>query len=46
LPVKLKYGSNARNTTQHHDLGYRLLRGFLIFVLGCAVVFTAIFGYL
>lgn len=43
MPVKLKYGSNAH--TVETTFGYRLLRAFLIFVLGCAVVGVSVIGY-
>ncbi|MEO6981646.1 MAG: PBP1A family penicillin-binding protein [Edaphobacter sp.] len=45
MPVKLKYGSNSRGASRQPTFGYRLLRGFLIFVLGCAVLGVALFGY-
>lgn len=44
MPVKLKYGSSARGTTET-TFGYRLLRAFLVLLLGCAVVSVAVFGY-
>jgi penicillin-binding protein 1B len=44
LPVKLKYGSNPRHTAQPGTFGYRLLRGFLIALLGCTVLGVVVFG--
>jgi len=44
LPVKLKYGSNPRHTAQSGTFGYRLLRGFLIALLGCTVLGVVVFG--
>jgi penicillin-binding protein 1B len=44
LPVKLKYGNNAR-TTARPDLHSRLLRAALLTLLGILVVGSAVFGY-
>jgi penicillin-binding protein 1B len=45
LPVKLKYGNNARTTAQPQDLRLRLLRIVLLVVLGCLVIGSVVFGY-
>jgi penicillin-binding protein 1B len=45
LPVKLKYGSNARTGTTHPSLESRILRVALIALLGILVVGCSIFGY-
>jgi penicillin-binding protein 1B len=45
LPVKLKYGSNARATNQPPDLKLRLLRVVSVIVLGALVIGSAVFGY-
>jgi penicillin-binding protein 1B len=45
LPVKLKYGNNARTTAQPQDLRLRLLRIVLLVVLGCLVIGSIVFGY-
>jgi penicillin-binding protein 1B len=45
MPVKLKYGSNARNTASTPDFSTRLLRGALVALLGITVVCVAVFGY-
>jgi penicillin-binding protein 1B len=45
LPVKLKYGSNARATNQPPDLKFRILRVFSVIVLGALVIGSAVFGY-
>jgi penicillin-binding protein 1B len=45
LPVKLKYGSNARATSQSPDLSFRILRVVSVIVLGALVVGSAVFGY-
>jgi penicillin-binding protein 1B len=45
MPVKLKYGSNARKKTSAPDLGSRLLRIALVALLGVTVVCVAVFGY-
>ena len=45
MPVKLKYGNNARVTNQPQDLRLRLLRVVLLVFLGCLVVGCAVFGY-
>jgi penicillin-binding protein 1B len=45
LPVKLKYGNNARTTSQPQDLRLRVLRVALLVVLGCLIVGSVVFGY-
>jgi penicillin-binding protein 1B len=45
LPVKLKYGSNARTAAGRSDFRFRLLRGVLLVVLGALIVGSVIFGY-
>jgi penicillin-binding protein 1B len=45
LPVKLKYGNNARTTSQPQDLRLRLLRVGLLVLLGGLVIGCAVFGY-
>ena len=45
MPVKLKYGNNARITNPPPDLGLRLLRVALVALLGGLVIFSAVFGY-
>jgi len=45
LPVKLKYGSNARTGTTHPSLESRILRIALIALLGILVVGCSIFAY-
>jgi penicillin-binding protein 1B len=45
LPVKLKYGNNARTAAQAQDLRLRLLRVVLLVFLGCLVIGCAVFGY-
>jgi penicillin-binding protein 1B len=46
LPVKLKYGSNARTTTPNSSgLGNRVLRGALIAFLGLLLIGLAVFAY-
>jgi penicillin-binding protein 1B len=45
LPVKLKYGNNARTTTNPADLRFRILRVALLIVLGSLIVGSAVFGY-
>jgi penicillin-binding protein 1B len=45
LPVKLKYGNNARATSQPQDLRLRLLRVALLVLLGGLVLGFALFGY-
>jgi penicillin-binding protein 1B len=45
LPVKLKYGNNARTAAQPQDLRLRLLRIVLLVVLGCLVIGSVVFGY-
>jgi len=45
LPVKLKYGNNARTRTQPSGLGSRALRVVLVFLLACLVAGAAVFGY-
>ncbi len=45
MPVKLKYGNNARTTTNPADLRFRILRVALLIVLGSLIVGSAVFGY-
>jgi penicillin-binding protein 1B len=45
LPVKLKYGNTPRIAGKSLGLGPRLLRSFLILLLGGLVVGAAVFGY-
>ena len=45
MPVKLKYGSNARTGTTHPSLESRILRIALIALLGILVVGCSIFAY-
>ena len=44
MPVKLKYGSSARGASDT-SFGYRVLRAFLVLLLGCAVVSVSLFAY-
>lgn len=44
MPVKLKYGSSPRGTSHRDTFSFRLLRGFLIFLLGCTVLGVVLFG--
>lgn len=44
MAVKLKIGSSARGSSGA-PFGYRLLRAFLVLVLGCAVLGTAVFSF-
>ena len=45
MPVKLKYGNNARAHAGRPDLRFRLLRAVLLVVLGVLIVGSLIFGY-
>jgi penicillin-binding protein 1B len=45
LPVKLKYGNNARATSQPQDLRLRILRVALLVFLGALVIGSVVFGY-
>jgi penicillin-binding protein 1B len=45
LPVKLKYGSNARTTPNSPGFGNRVLRGALIGFLGLLLIGLAVFAY-
>ena len=45
MPVKLKYGNNARATSQTPDLGFRLLRIAFLIVLGGVLIGSLVFGY-
>jgi penicillin-binding protein 1B len=45
LPVKLKYGNNARTTSQPQDLRLRVLRVVLLVFLGCLIIGCTVFGY-
>ncbi|HEU5341859.1 PBP1A family penicillin-binding protein [Edaphobacter sp.] len=44
MAVKLKYGSSTRGASEA-PFGYRVLRAFLVLLLGCAVASVAVFGY-
>ncbi len=45
MAVKLKYGNSTRARSNHSDFGARLIRYAVIFVLGCVLLGTAIFGF-
>jgi penicillin-binding protein 1B len=45
MPVKLKYGTNARSAIKLTDLRLQLLRIFLIAFLGLVVIGSIVFGY-
>jgi penicillin-binding protein 1B len=45
MPVKLKYGNNARTASKPLDLRTRILRGALIAVLAIVVIGASVFGY-
>ncbi len=45
MPVKLKYGNNARTASKPLDLRTRILRGAAIAVLAIVVIGASVFGY-
>src|ERR1700752_3360138 len=45
MPVKLKYGNNARTASKPLDLRTRILRGAVIAVLAIVVIGASVFGY-
>src|SRR5580700_12226373 len=45
MPVKLKYGTNARKAIKSTDLRFQILRVFVIAFLGLVVIGSIVFGY-
>src|SRR5580692_9031898 len=45
MPVKLKYGNNARTALKSTDLRFQVLRIFLVAFLGLVVIGSIVFGY-
>ena len=45
MAVKLKYGNSARSRSTHSGFGARVIRYSVIFLLGCVLLGTAVFGY-
>ncbi len=45
MPVKLKYGNNARTAAGRSDFRFRLFRGALLVILGALIVGSVIFGF-
>ena len=45
MPVKLKYGNSARTALKSNDLGFQLLRVFVVAILGLVVIGSIVFGY-
>jgi penicillin-binding protein 1B len=45
MPVKLKYGNNARTASKPLDLRTRILRGAVVAVLAIVVIGASVFGY-
>jgi len=46
MAVKLKLGNNRSASAKLPGIRHRLLRGFLLLVLGCVVITAMIFGYM